>query len=242
MHALGDHEVLAVWTSARNLHAIDRTLALLAAGCPGASRDELAALPLGERNARALELRERMFGTRLDGFVACPRCAAALELSISTRDLATVPAAELGLELEQGDYRLVLRKLDSRDLAAIARIPDREAARAALVDRTIASATRAGEPIRSGELPADVVAQVAERLAAIEPLLDTRFQLACPACEHAWSAPFDPGAFLWHELAARARRVMLEVHQLAQIYGWSERDVLAVPAARRLAYLELAGG
>jgi hypothetical protein len=43
---------------------------------------------------------------------------------------------------------------------------------------------------------------------------------------------------LWEEIASRAQRLMDDVHVLAQGYGWTEPEVLALSDARRTAYLE----
>jgi hypothetical protein len=51
---------------------------------------------------------------------------------------------------------------------------------------------------------------------------------------------FDIGRYLWEELRAQAVRLLHEVHTLARFYGWREADILALSAARRHAYLELA--
>jgi hypothetical protein len=54
-------------------------------------------------------------------------------------------------------------------------------------------------------------------------------------------ATLDPAEFLWAAAEAQARRLLLEVDALARAYGWREPDVLALPPARRRAYLELVG-
>ena len=64
--------------------------------------------------------------------------------------------------------------------------------------------------------------------------------LACTACGEKWEVAFDPSSFLAEELGAEARRAMAEVASLARAYGWSEREILAMSAARRQGYLELA--
>ena len=46
---------------------------------------------------------------------------------------------------------------------------------------------------------------------------------------------------LWAEVQAAAERSLLEVDALAREYGWSEAEVMALPHARRAAYLQLVG-
>ena len=40
-------------------------------------------------------------------------------------------------------------------------------------------------------------------------------------------------------MEAHARRLLLDVHQLASAYGWSEMEILSLSATRRNAYLEM---
>ena len=50
----------------------------------------------------------------------------------------------------------------------------------------------------------------------------------CPSCAHQWKSASTSPAFVWAEIEARARRLLLEVHTLASAYGWSEsRDPFA---------------
>jgi hypothetical protein len=39
-------------------------------------------------------------------------------------------------------------------------------------------------------------------------------------------------------VAARAQRLLMEVHLLARAYSWRESDILAMSPARRNAYLQ----
>jgi hypothetical protein len=249
VRALDDRQVLDVWARGEPLHAVDRTLALLAAGRADAAPDELAAISLGERNALVLELRERTFGTRLDAHAACPRCAAALELATTTTALRAAAAPALadpddldaGLALDADGYAIALRRLDSFDLAAIAGLTDRDAARRELVARAVTAVELDGAAVDPRALPDAVVAAIGRRLGELEPLLDVQLELACPGCAHAFAAPFDPGAYLWREVAVRARRLVRDVDRLARAYGWTEAEVIALPPVRRRAYLELIG-
>jgi hypothetical protein len=62
----------------------------------------------------------------------------------------------------------------------------------------------------------------------------------CPVCGHAGQTLFDIAGYLWEEIRTQAQRLLHEVHALARAYGWREGDILALSAARRRAYLEMA--
>ena len=46
-------------------------------------------------------------------------------------------------------------------------------------------------------------------------------------------------ALLLREVAAAARRLMADIHELASAYGWSEAAIVSMSTARRAAYLEM---
>ena len=231
-------DLLAAWERGLALPAPDRSLALLAAGDSGASADELAALPVGERDARLLELREWAFGSAMTGTAACPACGAELELPVDARQIAagTGALAPDG-RVSVGDHEIRYRLPDSRDLRDAALAGTVEGARAVLLERCVVSALCGGDPVSPGELPDDVVDRVEARMA--EAGADVQLALACPDCRHEWQADFDPGVFLWGEIDQWARRVLVDVAALAAAYGWTEPDVLALGPRRRAAYLEL---
>jgi hypothetical protein len=241
--ALQETEVLGIWERGLGQSPARRALALLAAADPGASAAELATRTVGERDAALLDLRERAFGARLTLTSVCDGCGERLEATLDVRALR-VPAAAAVEELCVDDERrrLVVRLPIAGDLVAIESVRDVEAGRRALLERCVIAASVDGVEVDPGELPDGAIRAAAERMARADPQADLCVALSCPGCGAAWEEPFDPGTFLWLELDARAQRLLREVHELASAYGWSEADVLAVPASRRRHYLELAAG
>ena len=195
--------------------AVDRALGLLARVDPD---PDLAALPLGMRNARLLDLREALFGREIEAFATCPHCGEKLELELRTDALRAEPSGE-------SPFRL----LDSNDLKAAAACEDVTAARAVLLERCTGRA----------EWDEEEIERIGRAMEEADPMAETLIDVACPACEHAWQLAFDIASFLHAEVDAHARRLLSEVHTLARGYGWSERDILAMSARRRRDYLEL---
>jgi hypothetical protein len=238
MMALSAHALLDVWTYGRGLHPIDQALALLAAAEPDVPSAEHAALSLGERNSRLIALREAVFGPRLAALAACPHCGERLEFTLSTTDLrdqsGSLPS-DADCEIEIGGRRRRVHPLTSVDLASIAACDDAELSRSILAVRSLRD-----EPGSSGLSP-EAVDALGECLARCDPQAETLLDMGCPGCGHAWQLDFDIASFLWTELAAEARRLLQEVDVLARRYSWREADILALGAARRRLYLEIAG-
>jgi hypothetical protein len=82
-------------------------------------------------------------------------------------------------------------------------------------------------------------AEVAARLAELDPQADLEIDMRCSVCGEELRLPFDPAGFLLRELAVEAEALYREVHALALYYHWSERDILELPVSRRRFYLEL---
>lgn len=243
MSRLEAAELVHLWERGAALHAVDRALLTLAAAEPGRTRDELARLPLGDRDALLLEVRRATLGDRLEAVEDCPRCDGRVEVDLSCAGAAAGPGAEPGhWTVRHGDVRLTLRTLDSLDAAAAAAAGEAgaEAARTVLLRRAVVAAERDGHELAVEELPAGAVAAVAAALAERDPRAELLLELECPSCGGAWTAALDVASFVWAELASRAQRVLGEVGALAAAFGWREADILALSEPRRAAYLALA--
>jgi hypothetical protein len=88
MHSFSPEKILALWEAGRRQHELDRALTLLAGASPELSREELADLSIGQRDARLLRLRTLLFGAGALGFSECPACAERVELPINTAAFA----------------------------------------------------------------------------------------------------------------------------------------------------------
>jgi hypothetical protein len=233
--------MLAAWERGQQQGPVERGLTLLALASPDHEHGALEVLSIGERDRRLIALREALFGQRMTGLVTCERCGGRAELEFDARDLrAAEPAGDAALVLSADGYDLQLRLPDSRDLLAVA-VADAARAPSVLLERCLVYARRGGETAAAADLPNHLVDAAGRRLADADPQADVRFSVTCPACSHAWSAPFDVVSYLWTELDAWAEHLLADVHVLASAYGWSETDILALSPARRQSYLRMAG-
>jgi hypothetical protein len=235
--------LLAVWEDAWALEPIGRAEVLLRAARPELSSDALASTTVGDRDVALLALREATFGHRLTAVATCTACGGGLELELDTREFtgsaehATAKAAEV---VEEG-VQVRFRVPTSEDLAAIAHHADPDQARRHLLERCLVAARRDERDLAADELPPTVRAAVAAAMAAADPVADLQLVSTCPACGEGWQGAFDIGSFLWAEIDVCARRLLGEVHVLADAYGWREQDILAMSPWRRQIYLEAVG-
>ena len=240
MRSLSAAQLLEVWERGAKEHPVERALTLLSACCDE-PRSELAALSIGRRNARLLELYERLFGCDLDAFAQCPQCGERLEYRLTTRELfVPAPQQELSLVLKTEGTSLRLRLPDSTDLRAASDAPGLDDARRILLDRCVVE-TLSPQPVKPKALPDSIVEKIASCLAQADPQAEALIDLTCCACQWSWQVLLDIEVFLWTKISALARRLLREVHVLARAYAWREHDILRMSALRRQAYLEMAG-
>lgn len=240
MHRLTAAALLDLYEAGAAVRGPEQALALLSAAAPALPRADLAALPVGRRDALLLQLYRANFGAQIDLLASCPSCAETLELSLdATALLALAPTAPPApLQLDLGDYRMHCRLPDSRDMAAVfaARLaPD------AALDLLLRRCIRASESDLppAADLPPEVLAALSEAMERADPLAAITIQLCCPTCGHTWAPLFDIAQQLWAVLSRRAGELLREVAVLARTYGWSETAILAMSPQRRHWYLEL---
>lgn len=209
--------LLDLYQRGRAGDALDRA-ALLGRAAAGAGAETL---PLGELDRRIWALRARLVaetgGPAGDEAVCtCPACGARLEFALPA-DFAPPPAVAQTVAVDwQGETHVLrLPRLADFDpqglrLQALGAAPWHDPGFAALA---------------------------AEALQAADPALGLTLAMDCPECGAALAEGFDPAAWLWAEIEDKARRLLSEVVRLARAFGWSERDILAMPPARRALYL-----
>jgi hypothetical protein len=226
--------LLGLWDRAAGLGPVDRALALAAAA--GEDPAVLRRRPVGQVNGIVLGLRETLLGPDLAATAACPACAARVEFALDVRDLRAVGPAPGPANVAAGGYTASWRPPEPDDLLAVAASSDPAGD---LRRRCLSANGPDGDPVDPATLPAGLLDEIEAAMAGADPLAEVLVTVACPGCGTAFDADVDPGAFVWTELDARARRLLHEVDVLARAYGWTEPEVLALSEARRAAYLRL---
>jgi hypothetical protein len=224
--ALSPDLLLETWARARSEAPPARALILLGGAHAG---EGFEMLPVGARDRMLLGLFEENFGSTLNGTGTCDACGATIELELDVQVLAACPTVEEAPVVVIEGAPATFRFPTIADVLAAADcvVPSR-----CLAARCLGRADEA-------TLGDDDVRRIGEALLAADPLLDPEIGVVCPECGTDQAFGLDVAGFLWERVEARARRLMGEVHLLARAYGWSEREILALPAARRAAYLAM---
>ncbi|HUR35906.1 MAG TPA: hypothetical protein VM032_19015 [Vicinamibacterales bacterium] len=226
MRQTSARQLLDGWDTVRGEAMPVRAAALAALGS-GVPCADVMQWSVARRDRALFDLRARLFGDAVDATVGCPSCAEQLEMTLALSQLRPdddMPASMWREVLVDG-VPVPCRMPTSDDLVAIAACGDVPAARALL----LAACIGAADPQQR---------ELAAALLASEPT-DVQLAMRCPACGHEWQAPFDIALFVWNELDEWARSTLRDIHVIASAYGWSEDEILRLPARRRAAYIEM---
>jgi hypothetical protein len=208
---------------------------------------DLGTLSVGDREALLLSLHRLTFGETLECVLHCVSCDQRMTLAPRVSDLLLSPyeapraTHELTIEDSGALYRVAFRLPASADLDAAAAIAASDVDRAAsgLLARCVRGVTRNGAPLDADALPAAVRDALTREMLRLDPQAQVELEVSCPACSHGFDVLLDAASFLLRELDDDAAHLLKEIHVLASYYGWSERDILAIPAARRARYITL---
>jgi hypothetical protein len=214
----------------------------------GLARD----LSLGDREALLLQLRSITFGDSMPCILRCPapECGELMEVMLPVSELLTPAYGEvlrehaLTINDESATYSLKFRLPTAADLDAAAPLAnhDPELAGFELLRTCLTGATLNDQPVAAQSLPAAVQDAVAAAMAEHDPQAEIDLDLDCPSCSQPLSVVFDAAGYLLQELEQRAEQSLRDVHLIASEYGWSEQEILLMPARRRARYIALITG
>jgi hypothetical protein len=238
-------DLLACWEKSLDRPMFERALVLLEA-TSGQSWEKLAALSIGERDARLLDLREAIFGRSLPCLTQCNGCGERLELNLDISDLRVqvpprVARNSDAIVVEAEGVTIEFRVPNSFDLSVASSAKDAEDARSMLLERCLVAIHEQGKEMPLSALSASVLEVLTEAMADADPQSHLELALTCPSCKQNWQAGFDIASYLWSEIQRWAIGILREVHILASAYGWREVDILALSPLRRQLYLNSVG-
>lgn len=233
-----DAYLLETWERSAGLDPTSQGVVLGAMLSHGPTPSDVAALPIGRRDALLFDARRRLFGSSMAATTRCPACAEMVEFDLDgaalapPSDLATAWEVGAASTVEADGWRVTFRLPTSADLVAV-----RDAR--ALLARCVV-AVHDGPTATADDLPDSVVRRIEDAMAEADPGADIGLGLRCAACGHAWHETLDIVDFLGRELEAWAHATLREVAALGRAYGWTEPSSLALSPTRRRLYLELA--
>lgn len=236
--------LVELWEQGCDLGPIDQAIRMICAADPSLSDRQVRSLPLAQRDRKLLDIRSRFFGDLCTCTDCCPHCTVVREFEFAIHDLLehTKDQEKAEISVRADDYQVTVKAPTSLDIEQVLNSPKPDETRtSALLNRCIASATREGAAVAVDQLPESLIEPLVKAMAEAQELADIRFGLTCGECGTGWSAPFDITRFLWNEIDYLARRLLHEVHRLASVYGWTDRDILLIPPRRRAFYLNCIG-
>ena len=244
MHTLSNADFLSLWERGRSLHPLDRGLLAIHAAFPETGAESVADWPLGRRNRALVELRCSCFGSALQAWTSCPQCGEKVELNTDAAAMIRSATQRREPGKDEVAFEVVavhgetFRLPTSRDLARIVQEtggePDSSAAAVSLLKACRVEGKESAENWSEEQME-----EIGERMSEADPLAEIMLGFHCPACSTECNEALDLPAFLWAEIDAQVRRLLLDIHTLAVAYGWSERDILSLSDSRRRLYLEM---
>jgi endogenous inhibitor of DNA gyrase (YacG/DUF329 family) len=243
MRRLTSAELLNIWEDGSHFTLTGRSLYLLQVACSGEDLNSMADLSIGERDARLLQLREWMFGSRLVNKMNCPRCGELVEWVTEIADIR-LQAPRLAnstriVDLQVEDVSIRFRLPNSHDLTRAISNPDYGADPRNILSACILTVHDGKQDLLPQDLPEKVWDAMEEEIEKEDPQADIRMQVECPVCSYQWDAHFDIASYLWTEIDNWARHITYEVYLLARTFGWAEKDILNMSPRRRQLYIDM---
>ncbi len=220
---------------ATHLSAGQWSLALLQAAFPLADQDEFLDLPVGARDRLIMSIRAQMLAAPLRSEPECGECGARFELTAMPEDLGfgnEGPQSDAGVRSVSIDGKQIkLRAVRLSDLLAVEAIADVPHAAQLLAERAC-----------EGDAQDLSLAALEAALEEMDPGADVWLATQCPECGAEHNLAFDPVHYTATELRHLTRRILQDVVDIARVFHWSERDILALPESRRAYYVAEALG
>lgn len=169
-----------------------------------------ATLCAADRDALLAALHRREWGDRIVTTLVCVACGERFDLSFRL--------SEVQAHLANGiEGAAIVPPTAQQELDAAAR------------------GARIGVAALAAELgvDADRIEAAAALLESEAPILDLEITAACAECGHPQAAHFDVQSFVLQRLIGERESLQAEIHLLASAYGWSLREILAMPRSTR---------
>jgi hypothetical protein len=228
MAPLSAARLIALWEPSSAAPAHQRLEPLVAALSPGEAIDRDT---LGARNRRLLALHAALSDAPIEARLRCGQCGTDNSFVVPAAAILACPvpdpAARVGIRV--GSRRLTFRLPCMADLRVAAGDPGDA------LGLIVARCRIGGD----GPVPAAVVERLSARFEALDPAARIVVDLGCAECGAALRASVDLAEFVAAGVDRLVEQLQREIHVIASAYGWTEREILALPPSRRRRYVAM---
>lgn len=200
------------------------------------SHQRVAGLCVGDRQYLMRQLTIMLGHDRQWMNADCGKCGETFDFHVRLSELPIKSAAEdfPEIKIKISGKSLCFRLPTGEDQQAIANEANPEQAQQILLQRCLLSIS--GKKVSRDEQPIFApgdVEKIEAAMEAVAPELVTELDANCPVCGQPNKIELDP----YVQLGRGSTALFSEIHSLAWYYHWSEREILAMPRARRARYL-----
>jgi hypothetical protein len=185
---------------------------------------------LGQRNRRLLQLHSGLFDRSIEARVACPECGTQNEFAIPRKDMLAAPIADADAVavISAGGKTASFRQPRMADISIAAQDDDPKAALVRLC--SIDGVT---------ELSDREARALAAHYETLDPLSNIIISTPCVQCGATISATVELADFVTKDVERLADSLLRDIDCIASAYGWTEAEILALPADRRMRYVSM---
>lgn len=211
----------------------------------GPEPDLFKRLTIGKRIEALLALSTRGGSEPLAIQVNCMRenCEELMEIELSQEEIVDPPMngqEPLTFPIQINGIDYMFRKPTGGDQIEWlnACYTDRRTAIRAMI-RTLCVGSRESECTQELECSAEEIDAIEREIKELDPLVNFELTILCPACNQESLLTIDLEELLLERLHKIQLSLLRCIHRLASHYHWSEREILSIPAHRRVYYLSL---
>lgn len=215
---------------------LSRALQSLAGAKPTAER--VKKLSVGDRQFLVVQLAAHLDDSENWVSAECSHCGEKMDLSFRYRDLPVKTASEKYpcFEATIGKRRFVLRTPTGEDQEELAAIENEETALFRLINKLVSQKNQKNTETKTVFTFSDEERKELEHLIEdASPEVGTHLLAQCPHCQTNNTVAID----IYQFLKGGVDQLMVDVHDIAMHYHWSEQEILRLPKERRKRYLTL---
>jgi hypothetical protein len=237
--------VLALWGDSARATPHQRLAALL--GACGHPPDAIANDTLGERNRRLMLLHDSLIGRPIEARVDCPTCHTANIFAIPVAEMLALPrtgSTKAAAVVRHGPRDLQFRLPTMADIGILARSDGGSGLKlrhAVLARCLLHEPAMPPNDATIAALDDGMIAAVEAAFDAADPLANIMVESACSDCGAAVAASVDIAQFVAADIDSFVAGLLRDIDMIASGYGWSEREIMALPARRRADYVAMIG-